>query len=164
MCDKRHKDVKKKKSGSKWTAQSLQYKSWDKKDLPCMVSAGNRYIRQLKLLLICIMYWFGGYKWSLTSRQNYKGRPIGSAVHMLPKFRSQLSELFISPSNKSSPILTLSTIISRQTASKHSFKAFPGNSLVVQWLELDAFTAMAPGSIPGWGTPVKLSSSVPPFL
>ena len=27
-----------------------------------------------------------------------------------------------------------------------------GNSLVVQWLVLGAFTAVAPGSIPGWGT------------
>ena len=29
-----------------------------------------------------------------------------------------------------------------------------GNSLAVQWLELHAFTAEGPGSIPGWGTKI----------
>ena len=29
-----------------------------------------------------------------------------------------------------------------------------GNSLVVQWLGLHAFTAEGPGSIPGWGTKI----------
>ena len=29
-----------------------------------------------------------------------------------------------------------------------------GNSLVVQWLRLGAFTAVSLGSIPGWGTKV----------
>ena len=29
-----------------------------------------------------------------------------------------------------------------------------GTSLEVQWLGLSAFTAMAPGSIPGWGTKI----------
>ena len=29
-----------------------------------------------------------------------------------------------------------------------------GNSLVVQWLGLHAFTAMGPGSVPGWGTKI----------
>ena len=28
------------------------------------------------------------------------------------------------------------------------------NSLVVQWLGLGAFTVMAPGSVPGWGTKI----------
>ena len=32
--------------------------------------------------------------------------------------------------------------------------AAPGNSLVVQWLGLRAFTAMGPGSIPGQGTKI----------
>ena len=29
-----------------------------------------------------------------------------------------------------------------------------GNSLAVQWLGLGAFTAVGPGSIPGWGTKI----------
>jgi len=30
-----------------------------------------------------------------------------------------------------------------------------GNSLVVQWLELRAFTAEGAGTIPGWGTNIQ---------
>ena len=33
-------------------------------------------------------------------------------------------------------------------------KLLSGNSLVVQWLGVSAFTAMALGSIPGWGTKI----------
>ena len=32
-----------------------------------------------------------------------------------------------------------------------------GNSLVVQWLGLSAFTAVGPGSIPGQGTRISLN-------
>ena len=32
-----------------------------------------------------------------------------------------------------------------------------GNSLVVQWLGLSAFTAVGPGSIPGKGTRISLN-------
>ena len=37
-----------------------------------------------------------------------------------------------------------------------------GNSLVVQWLGLSAFTAEGPGSIPGPGT--KIPQAVPPRI
>ena len=32
--------------------------------------------------------------------------------------------------------------------------SFGGNSLVVQWLRLSAFTAVALSSVPGWGTKI----------
>ena len=34
-------------------------------------------------------------------------------------------------------------------------KNYLGSSLAVQWLGLDAFTAMGPGSIPGLGTKIS---------
>ena len=37
---------------------------------------------------------------------------------------------------------------------KTSSKLKGGNSLVVQWLGLGAFTVVAQGSIPGWGTKI----------
>ena len=40
------------------------------------------------------------------------------------------------------------------TARNWKQSKFPGNSLVVQWLGLHAFTAKSVGSIPGWGTEI----------
>ena len=34
-------------------------------------------------------------------------------------------------------------------------KRICGRSLVAEWLQLQAFTAMARGSIPGWGTEIQ---------
>ena len=42
---------------------------------------------------------------------------------------------------------------SRATSKRSKNKSI-GNSMVVQWLQLCAFTANGPGSIPGWGTKI----------
>ena len=34
------------------------------------------------------------------------------------------------------------------------YRSLPGTCLVVQWLGLHGFSAMGPGSIPGWGTKI----------
>ena len=38
--------------------------------------------------------------------------------------------------------------------SRATSKRSVGNSMVVQWSQLCAFTADGPGSIPGWGTKI----------
>ena len=43
----------------------------------------------------------------------------------------------------------------------HFTKSFLGNSLVVQWLELGAFTAKGVGSITGWGTKILQTEAWP---
>ena len=35
------------------------------------------------------------------------------------------------------------------------YRSLPGTCLVVQWLGLHGFSAMGPGSIPGWGTKIS---------
>ena len=42
----------------------------------------------------------------------------------------------------------------------HFYQRYTGNPLAFQWLGLSAFTAGAPGSIPGWGTKISQATHI----